>query len=158
MRRPKYPLEPLAQVRARKVEGAVQGLAKAVIQRERAEEQRKQSEQRRDAHEAHATRVSETERGSLERGELSAADLAHAHAWQLRSEAEHAALATEVEQARAAEADARQGESAARGQVAERRADADVVEKDRARWTAEARKREDAKEEEAMAEAFRSKR
>ena len=33
-----------------------------------------------------------------------------------------------------------------------------VVEKDRARWTAEGRKRDDAKEEEAMAEAFRPKR
>jgi hypothetical protein len=158
MRRPKYPLEPLAEVRARKVEGAVQGLAKAVVQRERAEEQRRQSEQRRDAHEAQATRVSETERGSLERGELSAADLARAHAWQLRSEAERAALASEVDRARATEAETLRGEGDARGQVALRRADADVVEKDRARWTAEARKRDEAKEEEAMAEAFRPKR
>jgi len=158
MRRPKYPLEPLADLRARRVEGAVEGLAKAVAQRQQAADQRRQSEQRRDAHEAQAARVSETERGSLDRGELSAADLALAHAWQLRSDAERAALVSETDQARVAEVDAAKREDAARGQVAERRADADVVEKDRARWTAEARKRDDAKEEEAMAEAFRPKR
>lgn len=158
MRRPRYPLEPLAEVRARKVEGAVQGLAKAVAQRERAAEQRQQSEQRRDAHDTHAARVSEAERGSLERGELRAADLARAHAWQLRAAAERAALAAEVERAHGVEADAVKGEGTARLQVAERRADADVVEKDRARWTAEGRKRAEAKEEEAMAEAFRPKR
>jgi hypothetical protein len=157
MRRPRYPLEPLAELRARKVEGAVRGLAQAVAQRERAGEQRKQSEQRRDTHEAQTARVAQVERDSLQRGELCAADLARAHAWQLRTEAERAALTAEVDRTRTVEVDAVKGEGTARGQVAERRADADVVDKDRVRWTTEARKRQDAKEEEAMAEAFRHK-
>jgi len=158
MRPRKYPLEPLAKLRARKVEGAVQGLAQAVAQREQAEQARLLREQARAAQEARAARVVEEERGSLERGELHAADLARAHAWQLRSDAESAALSSEVDRARAAETDALKGEGAARTQVAERRAEADVVDKDRARWTAEGRKRQEAKEEEAMAEAFRPRR
>jgi hypothetical protein len=158
MRRPTYPLQSLAALREREVEGAVQGLAQAVAQRERAEGERRETEQRRAAQEARAASVLEAERGSLERGELRAADLARAHAWQLRSETERAALTSEVDRARAALADAVKGEGAARVQVAERRADAGVVEKDRARWSAEGRRREDAKEEEAMAEAFRPRR
>jgi hypothetical protein len=158
MRRPRYPLEPLADLRARKVEGAVAGLAKAVAEREQAEQARLAREQARAAQEAQAARVAQEERDSLERGELHAADLARAHAFQLRSEAEHAALTNAVDQARAVEAGAVKGEGEARDQVAARRADADVVDKDRARWTAAERKREDAKEEEAMAEAFRPRR
>jgi hypothetical protein len=158
MRRPTYPLESLAALRERKVEGAVQGLAQAVARREQAEGERRELEQKRAAQEAKAASVVDGERGSLERGELCAADLARAHAWQLRSEAERAALMAEVDRARAAEGDAVKGEGAARAQVAERRADADVVEKDRARWTAGERKAADAKEEEAMAEAFRPRR
>jgi len=45
-----------------------------------------------------------------------------------------------------------------RDERARRRADADVVAKDRARWDTTQRKRADAKEEESMAEAFRPKR
>jgi ParB family chromosome partitioning protein len=158
MRRPRYPLESLAAHRARKVEGAVQGLAKAVAEREQAGQARLAREQARAAQEATAASIARAERDSLERGELQAADLARAHAWQLRSEAEHAALTSAVDQARAAEAGAVKGEGQARVQVAERRADADVVDRDRARWTAVERKRADAKEEEAMAEAFRPRR
>jgi len=158
MRRPRYPLEPLADLRARKVEGAVQGLAKAVAEREQAEQARLAREQARVAQEARDARVAQEERDALERGELNAADLARAHAWQLRSEAEHAALTSAVDQAREVEAGAVKGEGQAREQVAARRADADVVDKDRARWTAAERKRADAKEEEAMTEAFRPRR
>jgi hypothetical protein len=155
MRRRTYPLDPLATVRARKVEGAVAGLATAITQREKAEGERRSAEDRKAAQEAKAARIVQAERESLEQGQLRAADLARAHAWQLRSEAEHAALASQVERASAAEAEARSAEGAARTQVAGRKADAEVVENDRERWTAEGRKRDEAKEEEAMAEAFR---
>ncbi len=63
-----------------------------------------------------------------------------------------------MDQAREVEAGAAAGEGQAREQVAARRADADVVDKDRARWTAAERKRAEAKEEEAMTEAFRPRR
>ena len=155
MRPPRYPLDALAAQRARKVEGAALGLGKAVAAREGAEEQRRAREQQRASHETRAARVVTAERESLERGELHAADLARAHAWQLRTEAERAALQAEVDRAAAALIEARGAEGALRHEVATRRAEAEVVEKDRARWTAEARKRADANDEEAMAEAFR---
>jgi hypothetical protein len=155
MRPPRYPLETLAAQRARKVEVAVKGLAQAVASRERAEELRSEREQERGAHEAKAARVITAERQSLARGELCAADLARAHAWQLRDEAERAALQSEALRAATLEVQARESESLARDEVSAKRADADVVEKDRARWTAQAQKRADAKEEEAAAEAFR---
>jgi hypothetical protein len=73
-------------------------------------------------------------------------------------EAERAALAAEQERARAAESAAGDAERRSREELARRRADADVVAKDRARWDAVQRKRAEAKEEEAMAEAFCPKR
>ena len=158
MRPARYPLDTLAKQRARNVEGAVQGLAQAIAGRERAEAQRQQRQAQQAAHEAQAARIVRAEREGLERGELTAADLACAHAWGLRAEAERVALKAEVDRAAATEQQARGTEGIARDQVAARRADAEVVEKDRARWTAEARKRALAKEEEAMAEAFRTKR
>jgi hypothetical protein len=158
MRSPKYPLESLAAHRARQVEGAVEGLATAVHQRERAEQQRHAADQRKVELDARAARVLGHEREGLERGELRAEDLAHAHAWQLRHDSEVARAEEERRRTLAAEVDATQAETAARRHVAERRADADVVEKDRERWAAGRRKQLEAKEEEAMAEAFRPKR
>ncbi len=158
MKKRRYPLEPLAQVRERKVEGAVRELAQAVTARERAEAERLAQQARERAHAAKLAQVVAAEREALERGELHAADLARAHAWQLRTDAERAALQAAVDQARGAEQQSRGVEDAARGEVAARRADSDVVDKDRARWEAEGRKREEAKEEEAMNEAFRPRR
>ena len=158
MRRTKYPLETLAAQRQRQVDEAVKGLASAVSLREAAERRRVAVGHQRVAHEAHTAGVRDAERDALERGDLSAADLAQAHAWQLRAEAEAAAIAAEEQRARAAEATAADGQKRAQDQVATRRADADVVAKDRARWSERERKRADAVEEEAAAEAFRPRR
>lgn len=157
MRRPRYPLDPLAQQRDRRVEEAVRGLASAVSQREGVERRARTVEQANESHAAAVARVKDAESEALGRGELRAADLAHAHAWELRMEAERAALAAEQARARAAESAAREAEQRSRENVAQRRADADVVAKDRARWEAAQRKQSDAREEEAMAEAFRPK-
>jgi hypothetical protein len=158
MRRPQYPLEPLADVRERQVDDAVHGLATAVSRREAAAHHTRAVEQAAESHAAGVDRVKRAEREALGRGELRAADLAHAHAWELRIEAERAALAAEEERARAAERAAGDAEQRSREELARRRADADVVAKDRARWEAVQQKRADAKEEQAMAEAFRPKR
>jgi hypothetical protein len=158
MRRPQYPLEPLANVRERQVDDAVRGLASAVSQREAAVSRARAVERAAESHEAAVDGVKRAEREAFGRGELTAADLAHAHAWESRMEAERAALAVEQERARAAETAASEAEDRSREELARRRADADVVAKDRARWETVQRKRDDAKEEEAMAEAFRTKR
>jgi hypothetical protein len=158
MRRPQYPLQPLANVRERQVDDAVRGLATAVAQREGAARRVRAAQRAAESHAAAVDGVKRAERAALGRGELTAADLAHAHAWELRTDAERAALAADQERARAAESAASEAESRSREELARRRADADVVAKDRARWETVQRKRADAKEEEAMAEAFRPKR
>jgi hypothetical protein len=158
MRPPRYALEPLAKLREEKVDAAVRGLATAVAKRDEAERGRRATEERRAAHEAAAARVRQAERDALERGELRAGDLARADGWEVRVAAERASIAADVEQARSTESRARDAEQQAKGEVASRKADAEVLEKDRARWTDDLRKRGEAREEEEAAEAYRPRR
>src|SRR5581483_2689107 len=140
-RPPRYALEPLAELRDRKVDEATRGLAAAVAGRDAAERARREAESRRDRHDAEAAAIRATELGALERGELRAADLANAGGWEARVAAEHAELANGVARAGAAEASARDAEQQARRDVADRKADAEVVARDRARWEEALRKR-----------------
>ncbi|HEY8042420.1 MAG TPA: hypothetical protein VIF15_21610 [Polyangiaceae bacterium] len=158
MRPPKYALEPLARLRQHGVDEAVRGLATAVARRDEAERRRRGAEQRRELHESATALVREDEREALARGELRAADLARADAWERRASAEGTAMAAECDRARTSEATALEQEQRARTQVATREADAQVVARDRARWDEGLRKRTEAREEEAMAEAYRPKR
>jgi hypothetical protein len=158
MRPLRYPLEPLATLREDAVDAAVRGLAAAVAGRASAERERRISEQRRDAHEQGAARARAVEAEALARGELRVGDLARGGAWETRVASEREAIAGDVERARRAEARAREGEQGARGEVSARKADAQVVEKDRDRWHDGLRKKAEAKEEEAAAEAYRPRR
>jgi hypothetical protein len=155
MRRPRYPLEPLVELRDHQVDRAAAGLASAIAQREDAQRAHRTAEAACAAHDAAAQRVRAAESEALDRGELRAADLAGVDAWEARVATESAAMASAVERARTTEERARDGECAARGDLAARRADADVVGKDRARWADEQRRRADAKEEEAASEIWR---
>jgi len=157
MRPPRYPLEPLAKLREDQAAAAVRGLAAAVAGRDAAERDRRTAEQRRAAYEAAATRVREAEHEALALGQLRAADLARAGAWETRVASEGAAMASAEEHARGAETRAREVEESARGEVAARKAGAEVVGADRARWQDALRKKAEAREEEAAEEAFRRK-
>jgi colicin import membrane protein len=158
MRPPRYALEPLAKIREERVDEAVRGLAKAVASRESAERGRRAAEAQRTGHEESAARARDAERGALERGELRVEDLARAGEWELRVAAEREALLAAEERARVAAREALAKEQGAMGEVATRKADAEVVEKDRARWAEGQRKRALAREEEEAAEAYRPKR
>jgi hypothetical protein len=158
MRPPRYPLEPLAKLREDQVDAAVRGLARAVDGRGAAERARQTAEQRQEAHTAAASRVRDAEGEALARGELHAADLAHAAAWEARVASERAAIAGVVGRARAAELQARAAEQTAQGEVATRKAGAEVVAADQTRWREALRKKGEAKEEEAAEEAFRRRR
>jgi hypothetical protein len=153
-----YPLDPLLELRDRRVDEAAVTLAGAIGQREQAERGRRSAEATRDAHQAQADRIRAAETDALARGALSAADLANAGTWEVRVAAERAAMVSDVERAQTTEHRAREGERVARGEVAARQADADVVAKDRARWSEEQRRRSEAKEEEAASEVWRPKR
>jgi hypothetical protein len=155
MRPRRYPLEPLVELRDHQVDQAAAGLAGAIAKREDAEEGRRVAEAARAAHETAARQVRVAESGALDRGELRAVDLAGAEAWEARVAAESAAVGAAVERARTAEERAQDGESSARGELASRRADADVVGRDRERWVDEQRRRAEAKEEEAASEVWR---
>lgn len=155
MRPPRYALEPLADLRRSKADEAATGLAAAVAGRDASERQRRAAEQRREGHDAQAAQAREAEHEALARGELRAADLARGDAWEVRVATERAALTGALDQARASEEQARTAEAAARSELANREADARVIEKDRARWDEQQRKRAEAKEEEEAAEAYR---
>jgi hypothetical protein len=155
MRPPRYALEPLVEVRKQKVDEAVRDLAAAVRGRETAEGHRVAAQARRDTHEADAARARGAEQEALERGELQVADLARADGWEVRIAAERTALLEEVERAHAAESRARETEQRAKTEVGGRQADADVVEKDRARWRAAYLKEAEARDEDEAAEAYR---
>ena len=62
MRRPQYPLEPLAYVRERQVDDAVRGLANAVSQREAAARRARVVEQAAESHAVGVDRVKRAER------------------------------------------------------------------------------------------------
>jgi hypothetical protein len=155
MRRRRYPLEPLVMLRDQRVEQATVGLAGAIEKREDAEQGRRTAEAVRDAHDAAAKLVRAGESGALDRGELRAVDLAGADAWEARVAVESASVASALERARTVEERARDGERVAQGELASRRADASVVERDRARWVDQQRRRTEASEEEAASEGWR---
>ncbi len=153
----KYPLQALAQARGYGVDAATRSLAEAVRVREGAAETRQVAQARKDDHERGTRVVKAAERASLEKGDLRASDLARADAWAVRAAVERDALAAGLEQARAAEAKASDALSGAQRRVAERRAEAGVVDKHRARWDAARRATVEAAEEEASGEAWRPK-
>lgn len=151
-RNPKYPLEPLREHRDRGVDAATAELGDAIRTREGAEAAQRAAEEEKRAAEARAASVRADEQSRLERGELRASDLAQASAWEIGATAHLDGLANEVERAESRTTDARAAETGARGELAQKKADRDVVAKDEARFHERARKARDAAEEEAAEE------
>lgn len=158
MRKAKYPLESLQRVRDAKVEDATSELGKAVSARETAERERARAEAVKEEHRRAAEEKRASERKALEEGQLRVADLARRDAWEFGVNAEAARLAQVEGAAKAKESDARDAEQTARESLALKKADADVVAKDKARFVEQRQKRALASEEEAAEEAWRPKR
>lgn len=154
----KYPLDPLAKLREQHVDAAMRELAEAVREREAAERKARAAEEEQERAAARALEMREAERAKLERGELKVADLMRADAWGVAVAEEKRRLEAHVERATVAESEARAGEAEQRTVVAARKADAEVIEKDRAKWTEQARKDALLREEEEAGEAWRPKR
>jgi hypothetical protein len=157
MRSPKYPLASLVLLREKEVDQAANELAGRVKASEAAESARRASERKRDLHDESAAHVRAAEDEALERGVLRAADLARADAWEARAALESRALATEVARERTNEQQARKSEVESQAQLASRQAAAQVVAKDRARWTAGQTQKAEARDEEASSEGWRPK-
>lgn len=154
---PKYPLECVARARGAKVERARRDLAAAACALEAADRLRADADLRLGRHEAVASRVRGGELEALLRGELRVQDLKTADRWASRDAVEGRRLRAEAEQARADAARAASTELRARAELAGRKADAKVVERDRSRWGREQQKKIEAREEEASFEAWRPK-
>jgi hypothetical protein len=157
MRPKKYPQEPLAALRARHVDEASAAFAESVRAREAAERVERSHQKLRQEAETAAKTTLDAERGALERGELRVGDLVRAEAWSARIAEERIALERRVANAEGRASVARDAEDAARGDVTRAHADEVVVERDRARWGEGERKRAEAKEEEALDEAWRKR-
>ncbi|MBS2017612.1 MAG: hypothetical protein JST00_32335 [Deltaproteobacteria bacterium] len=157
-RNPKYPLEPLREHRDRGVDAATAELGEAIRAREAAEAAHRAAEEEKRAAEARAAAVRAEEAERLARGELRAADLAQASAWEIARASEIDGLARQVESAEARAGEARAEETGARSELAQKKADRDVVAKDEARFHDRLRRARDAAEEEAADEAYAGRR
>ena len=156
-RGPKYPLEPLAKLRDERVEAGTHELARAIGDREAAERAHRAAEAAKARAEAEAQRARDEEAERLARGEATAADLARQGAWEIAARAEAGANQQRVERAALATQRAHETEEQARAQLASRKADADAVHQDHARWKAREEKRVLSREEELAEEAWRKK-
>lgn len=157
-RNPKYPLDPLREHRDRHVDAATAQLGEAVRAREAADEAKRRAEKERRDAEARAAAVREDEAARLANGELCVADLARAEAWEHAASAELDDLGRAIVRADGKVAAARDAELEARTELAQKKADLDVVVKDHARFEAGVRSAREAAEEEAAEEAFAARR
>jgi hypothetical protein len=148
-------LDALVHVRERRADDAKQRFAAAIQEREAEERRREATEASRDGTRAAHDAVRQTEREALARGDLSAEDLARAHAWEVRAREEQTQADRRVEQAKEREGAARSKEGQARSELSERSAERDVVDTHRGRLEARERAVADAKDEELAAEAWR---
>lgn len=158
MPKTKYPLEALRDVREARVDEATSALAKAVRAREDAATELARTEAARIEQRRIADEKRASERSALESGALKVADLAREDAWEHGVKAEADALAKRAAQAKSREETARDEERSAREALAAKKAEVDVVEKDKARFVGRQNERELAHEEQEANEAWRPKR
>jgi hypothetical protein len=158
MRPQRYPLEPLSDLRDRRVEEATGMLAAVIRAKDAATARLRTALLRRDGHARATAGVRQAELEALGRGDLRARDLARVDAWGVRTGAERDALTAAVAAAQDVEAKERVRQAQAQASVAARTADAQVVASHRARWDEAGRRAVEASAEEAAFEAWRPKR
>jgi hypothetical protein len=154
----KYPLEQVRKLRDDASERAAQRLSAAIQKRHRAGELVRAAEHARDDELAAADAVRQVESTALANGELTAADVARAHAWEARIALERASADERVADAKTQAARAADAEAHARAELTVREVEANVIENHRARWDAQNARAVEALEEEASADAWRGKR
>lgn len=157
-RTPKYPLEPLREHRDRQVDAATAQLGDAIRAREAADAAQRQAEADRVAADARAAAVRDGEHMRLAEGQLTVADLARAQGWEQGTSVERAGLDRAIDHAKGRQCAAEETETNARTELAQTKADRDVVAKDEARFDERARRARDASEEEVAEEVFAARR
>jgi|HubBroStandDraft_6_1064221.scaffolds.fasta_scaffold1672998_1 hypothetical protein len=157
MRARKYPLEPLKRLKKDRAEAKTRELGGAIATREMAERRRREAEVVHEAERARADMIRHAERASLERGELTAKDLARGGTWEQRASVEDAQRARGVERSLRVEEKARAVEAKAQSDVALARAEVEATAHHEQRFLAAAKKAEEASEEEDLAEVVAGK-
>lgn len=139
--------------RERLEDAAKEALAKAVSEREARAAAKARAEAEVARAEAARAEVVAQEAARLARGELRADDLMRQATWEAATNATLAELRRKVAAAQDLLEDGITKEREALSELANRKADVDVLEKDRERYLLEERKKAEAREEEAAAEA-----
>jgi len=155
MSRAKYRLEPLAQARRASVEKASRALAEATANRQTAELARTRVELEAERARAEVLRIRSEERGPEKI--LRAEDLVASDTWEIRAETERLQRERRLEVAKANESKEALREAAARAVVEKRQAEAQVVEKDRARFEIREAKEAEARQEVEADEAWQKR-
>ncbi len=130
----KYPLEPLKRVRAEKVDRKARAVSQAVVRAERALGEVEQRERAKRELEASLAATARTERDRLEKGELTAADLARGAAWGIASDMQKKAHERATDEARASLVRAQREAEQERAGLSVAQAEAKVVEKHHGAW------------------------
>jgi len=130
----KYPLDPLKRVRAEKVDRKGRALSQAVVKTERALGELEQRERAKRKFEEELTTTERAERDRLEKGELTAADLARGAAWGIAADIEKKGYERATQEARASYTHARAEADNERTGLSMARAEAKVVEKHHEAW------------------------
>jgi len=149
----KYPLDPLKRVRAEKVDQRTRSLSDAL---RKAEATGTEVERKTRAKEQLDKSVSVTARGErdrLERGELTAMDLARGAAWGVSADLQRNEMARAVDVAQKEDARARSDAEKERAALATAQAEAKVVEKHHEKWRAVQQGADIARDEESAEEA-----
>jgi hypothetical protein len=149
----KYPLDPLKRVRAENVDRKARALSQAVAKSEHARGDLEDRERAKRAFEKERGDTERAERERLEKGELTAADLARGAAWGIGADLKKQVHERATDEARTAYARARAEADDERAGVSMARAEAKVVEKHHEAWQGARRADAIADDEESTEEA-----
>jgi hypothetical protein len=149
----KYPLDPLKRVRAEKVDQEARALSRALGQLEETRALAEKRELAKRELERSLGEVALAERERLEKGQLTAGDLARGAAFDIAGDMQRAAHARSLEQARTDQLRARTVAESKRGDLSSARAGAEVVEKHHQKWEKTRQAHAFAKDEESAEES-----
>jgi len=149
----KYPLDPLKRVRAEKIDQRKVSLSDALRKAEVTSSDVERKTHAKEQLDRSMSATASVERESLERGELSAADLARGAAWGLAANLRLQEMARAVDEAQKEDSLARSLAENERTLLATAQAEAKVVEKHHEKWRAVRTAAEVARDEESAEEA-----
>jgi hypothetical protein len=149
----KYPLDPLKRVRAEKVDQRARALSGAMRELEAARVEVEKKTRTKEHLDESLNATARSERERLERGELTAADLARGAAWNVSADLLRAQASRAVDEAKKDHAQARTLAERERATLATLQAEAKVVDKHHEKWRAARAAADQSRDEESAEEA-----